>query len=136
MFKVLNPYMLVAVDAIPITDIEPGPTPEKTFVHLDPQREENQGRRELRVAWPEFCAIHFKAKVNKRERVVTVPDVLLEYLTWVHREIGGWKTLPARPWDPDSAVGRWFSPYLRVSSLEELRQGLAADMALLRSMRN
>ncbi|MGI6087481.1 MAG: hypothetical protein ACOYCD_05980 [Kiritimatiellia bacterium] len=135
MFKALNPYMLVAMEEIPITDIQPGPTPEKTFVYLDPQREENRGRKELRVTWTELCEIHFKARVNKRERIMTVPDMLLEYLAWVDKELGGWKTVPPRPWDPDSAVGRWFSPYLRVSGMRELRDCLHADMVLLRSMR-
>ncbi len=135
MFKTLNPFMLIVIDSIPITDIQPGSTPEKTFVYLDPKREENQERTELRVTWSEFCKIHFKAKVNNRERVVTVPDILLEYMGWVLKEVNSWRETPARPWDPDSSIRCWFSPYLRVADMEELKRAINEDITLLRSMR-
>lgn len=135
MFKALNPYMLVTLDAMPITDIFPSAIPEKTMVMLDPAREENRDRSELRIAWPEFCRIHFKARINKRERVMTAPDMLIEFLRWILREVGSWKTTPTRPWNPESPVGCWFSPYLRVYGLTELKQALLSDLEMLRAMR-
>ncbi len=81
--------MLVAVDAIPITDIQPGPTPEKTFVYLDPRRGGESGADGIAGGLAGILHHPFQGQGQQARAVVTVPDVLLEYLAWLNKELGG-----------------------------------------------
>lgn len=133
MFKAMNPYMLVAMEQIPVSDIIPGPTPDQTRLVIDLKKGAGP---ELRT-WSEVAGIrHFEVKINGRSRGIrSLAEILLEFAQWIEAEIADWKDpISVRPWDPDDELRQWFSPYLKVAKVAELRSALADDIVLLKGM--
>jgi hypothetical protein len=133
MFKALNPYMLVAMDTsqMPITGIWPGVTPEETELSLESRQVGGATRRHK---WTDVAGVrYYNVKVNGRSKGNrALAEILVEYAKWMDDEVSKWKDpIPPRPWDPLDEIRQWFSPYLRVANVADLRQALADDVAML-----
>ena len=131
MFKALNPYMLMAMEEIPVADIRVGATPEETVLLIDLK----QGRELEHKAWSEVAGVPcYDVRINgKRKGNRSLADIFLEFAQWVESEVSTWKDpIGARPWHPKDGPRQWLSPYLRVANVAELRKALAEDIGMLK----
>lgn len=132
MLKALNPYMLMVMDQIPVEDIRPGATGDETWLLVDLKR----GAGPEVKRWSEVAGIrHYDVKVNgRRKGNWSLAEILLEFAQWVEAEVSDWKDpITSRPWNPDDNLRQWFSPYLRVANVADLRKALAEDITQLKA---
>jgi len=139
MFKALNPYMLIAMDTteMPISDIWPGGTPEETEVACGDMQE--NGTPSRRTGWLDVAGLrYYNAKVGTRKLGnCSLAEILCAFAKALNEEVSRWKDpIPPRPWDPLDKTGirQWFSPYLRVATVADLREALAEDIGMLEAI--
>jgi hypothetical protein len=127
MFKALNPYQFLAVKGTPADRIELGRTPE-----LSRCRWLAGGQPEW-LTWKAFCQqiipVRSKPGQTNSNEEMPVGKFLLHHAERLRAELDSSTTLA---WDPADQLRAWLSPYLTVTTLDDVKALLDQDIALLR----